>query len=154
MNLLYLMIFTKSIVIITNNLRQSSYLERLTATSYFADLFPYISYFGSIGLPGTGKSTDIETEGWITYRAMKMTNPSSAQIVRLFGNVEPGQYTLIVDEADNIDKDSDLMPMIKEGYRFGATAQKVNDFTRKLDYYYPYSMKFWAPNMRLKSGKL
>lgn len=115
-----------------------------TVTSYFADLFPYISYFGGIGLPGTSKSTDIETEGWITYRAMKMTNPSSAQIVRLFGNVEPGQYTLIVDEADNIDKDSDLMPMIKEGYRFGATAQKVNDFTRKLDYYYPYSMKFWA----------
>ena len=44
---------------------------------------------------------------------MKLTNPTKAQATGVFGNTEPGQYTLVVDEADKIDKDSDFMPMLK-----------------------------------------
>ncbi|MGB0028193.1 MAG: hypothetical protein WBP64_15260 [Nitrososphaeraceae archaeon] len=81
--------------------------------SHLADLFPVIPYFGGIGIPGSGKSSMAETALFCSYRGMKLTNPNAAQATRVFGNTEPGQYTLVVDEADKIDKDSDFMPMLK-----------------------------------------
>jgi hypothetical protein len=112
--------------------------------SYFVDLFPVIAYFGSMGIPGSGKSTECKTFKFTAYRATSMTNPNSAQAIRLFGNVEPAQFTLIADEADKIDDDSDFMSMIKEGYSYDAVWQKVNDHTRNLDFFFLYGMKIWS----------
>src|SRR5918994_30464 len=110
--------------------------------TYMIDLFPVTPYFATIGIPGSGKTTKLITVKWTAYRSTSMTNPNAAQAVRLFGNVEPGQLTLIGDEADKIDKDDDFMAMIKNGNQKDGQHQKVNDNTKLLDYFYTYCPKF------------
>ena len=121
--------------------------------SHLADLFPVIPYFGGIGIPGSGKSSMAETALFCSYRGMKLTNPNAAQATRVFGNTEPGQYTLVVDEADKIDKDSDFMPMLKDGYMWTARVQKVNPVSMLLEYFYPFGMKFWFAEERPEEWK-
>ena len=94
-----------------------------------------------------------ETALFCSYRGMKLTNPNGAQATRVFGNTEPGQYTLVVDEADKIDKDSDFMPMLKDGYMWTARVQKVNPVSMLLEYFYPFGMKFWFAEERPEEWK-
>ena len=112
--------------------------------SHFVDLFAIIAYLASMGKSGTGKSTELLTMLMLAYRPISLTNPNAAQAIRLFGNVEPMQYTLFIDEADKLDTDKDIISMVKDGYYYKGTWQKVNDETRELDFYFIYSMKFWA----------
>ena len=111
--------------------------------SHFVDLFAIIAYLASMGKSGTGKSTELLTMLMLAYRPISLTNPNAAQAIRLFGNVEPVQYTLFIDEADKLDTDKDIISMVKDGYYYKGTWQKVNDETRELDFYFIYSMKFW-----------
>ena len=112
--------------------------------SHFVDLFAIIAYLASMGKSGTGKSTELLTMLMLAYRPISLTNPNAAQAIRLFGNVEPVQYTLFIDEADKLDTDKDIISMVKDGYYYKGTWQKVNDETRELDFYFIYSMKFLA----------
>ena len=43
----------------------------------------------------------------IAYRAVRGSSISGANYYRILGNVEPGQCTIIEDEADNISEDPD-----------------------------------------------
>lgn len=118
--------------------------------SYFQDLYAIMSYFAALGIPGSGKSTMLETMALLSYRAMKMNNPNAAQAIRMFGNVEPAQHTFIADEADKIDKDSEFMPMIKNGYMYSSVHQKVNTNTMALEWFYVYAMKFFGAEKQPK----
>ena len=45
-----------------------------------------------------------------------MTDPSAANLFRLLGIVEPVQCTMVLEEADKIDKVAELMAVLKTGY--------------------------------------
>lgn len=45
-----------------------------------------------------------------------MTDPSAANVFRIFGNLEPGQCTLVLDEAEKIDTSFEMMTAPKNGY--------------------------------------
>ena len=37
----------------------------------------------------------------------------------VFGNIEAGRYTLVLDEAEIIDQAREMMSILKEGYKNG-----------------------------------
>ena len=72
----------------------------------------------------SGKSSIGITFESVGYRPVYMTDPSAANIFRCIGGIEPGQCTIILDEADKIDKSPEMMAILKTGYQLTAKSQK------------------------------
>jgi hypothetical protein len=72
-------------------------------SSYFQDKFSTTHYVGVVGDNDSGKSSLGITFEATAYRPLYMTDPSAANIFRCLGTIEPGQCTIILDEADKID---------------------------------------------------
>ena len=77
------------------------------------------------------------------YRPVKGTAISAANYYRVLGSVEPGQCTIIEDEADHIDQDPDKMRILKSGYEYNAKIPKINMNSReqKQTWYCAYCFK-------------
>ena len=81
--------------------------------TYFQDLFPTTHYYDIFGTGnGIGKSTIGHVLEGIAYRAVIMTDPSAANLYRILGKIEPGQYIIIADEADRIHVNKDMLELI------------------------------------------
>lgn len=109
--------------------------------SYFQDKFSTTHYNGIVGENGSGKSSIGDTFEAIGYRVVNMTDPSAANIFRVLGNIESGQCSLVIDEADKIDKSPDMMNVLKSGYAYGKKVPKINMTVEKQNFYYPYCIK-------------
>jgi hypothetical protein len=109
--------------------------------SYFQDKFSTTHYNGIVGENGSGKSSIGDTFEAIGYRVVNMTDPSAANIFRVLGNIESGQCSLVIDEADKIDKSPDMMNVLKAGYAYGKKVPKINMTVEKQNFYYPYCIK-------------
>jgi hypothetical protein len=109
--------------------------------SYFQDKFSTTHYVGVIGDNGSGKSTVGDTIEAIGYRVVNMTDPSAANLFRILGTLEPGQCTLIADEAEKIDQSPEIMSTLKTGYQFKSKVARVNMNTGKQEFYYTYGFK-------------
>jgi hypothetical protein len=70
--------------------------------SYFQDKFSTTHYIGVVGDNGSGKSTIGDTFETLGYRAVNMTDPTAANFFRILGTTEPGQCTLVADEAEKL----------------------------------------------------
>ena len=55
-----------------------------------------------------------------------MTDPSVANIYRLLGKIEPAQFTIILDEANDIDNNNDKMNALKTGYTINGKVPKIH----------------------------
>jgi hypothetical protein len=108
---------------------------------YLQDRFPTIRYNIIVGGNGSGKSTEAIFYGATGYRPVNFTNPSAANINRILGCVEPGQCTIISDETRGLDKNPDLLSTYAEGYRFDGQTSKINDYTRKNEFFKAYCSK-------------
>ena len=73
-------------------------------TSHFQDRFPTTDYLYPVGGNGSGKTSLAETFRAIAYKTVVMTDPSAPNLFRLLGFVEPVQCTMVLEEADKIDK--------------------------------------------------
>jgi hypothetical protein len=97
--------------------------------SYFQDKFATTHYDSIVGDNDSGKSSlGITFEG-LAYRPVYMTDPSAANIFRCLGTIEPGQCTIILDEADKIDKSPEMMAILKTGYQLTGKVPKINTNT-------------------------
>lgn len=125
-------------------------------SSYFQDLFPTIHYTIVLGGNGSGKSSygDVFTE--TGYRVVNLTNPNAANINRILGCIEVGQCTIVSDETGPIDKNTDLMAILKTGYAPNGRTSKVNDYSRAPEFFYTYCFKIIIsermPNLRDAKG--
>jgi hypothetical protein len=83
---------------------QSHILHYISAFlfSYFQDKFPTIPYTMFVSDGCSGKSTIDNVFEDLGYRYVNMTDPTIPNIFRIFGIVEAGQCTLILDEAEKI----------------------------------------------------
>ena len=70
-----------------------------------------------------------------------MTDPSAANVFRSLGKIEAGQCVIIMDEADRVHKDTDMLSILKEGYQSRAKVPKTNPSTFKQEWYYCYCLK-------------
>ena len=91
------------------------YITALILFSYFQDKFPTVPYSMFVSDNGSGKSTIGNVFESFGYRCINMTDPTTANIFRIFGTVEPGQCTLVLDEAEKIDQEKDMMSILKQG---------------------------------------
>jgi hypothetical protein len=103
--------------------------------SYFQDKFGTTHYLGVTGDNDSGKSSIGNTFEALAYRCVNMTSPSAPNIFRVLGTIEPGQCTLVLDEADKIDDDVDIMNILKTGYDYNKRVPKTNTNTWKLEFF-------------------
>jgi hypothetical protein len=94
--------------------------------SYFQDRFSTTHYVVIVGGNGSCKTTIGDTFAAAAYRTVTMTDPSAANIFRVLGKIEYGQCTIVMDEAEKVDKSADLMSILKAGYQFNARVSKIN----------------------------
>ena len=109
--------------------------------SYFQDKYPTCHYLAVTGKPGSGKTSIGHTFGAIGYRPIYQVDPSAPNILRTLGKIEPGQSTLIIDEADKLAMSSELMTTIKTGYEKKGKTPKVNPNTNKPEYFHSFCVK-------------
>jgi hypothetical protein len=110
--------------------------------SYFQDKFSTTHYIAIVGGNGSGKTTIGDTFAAVGYRTVTMTDPSAANIFRVLGRIEYGQCTIVMDEAEKIDKSPDTMNVLKSGYQFNAKISKINMNEEVQQWFYPYCLKF------------
>ena len=75
------------------------------------------------------------------YRAVNMTSPTAPNVFRTVGTIEPGQCTLVLDEADKIDTSIDMMNILKAGYDYSKKVPKTNTNSWKVEWFYAYCLK-------------
>jgi hypothetical protein len=138
-------LFTQAKTIASNYNNQSVEKVSLLAIdiiiSYFQDKLPTIHYDVVLGDNGVGKSTWGDTYASVGYRAMVLTDPNAANILRILGCIEPGQCTIIADEAFGLDKNPELLAVLKTGYQLRGKTSKINDYTRNPEFFSTYCFK-------------
>jgi hypothetical protein len=110
-------------------------------TSHFQDRFPTTEYLYLVGGNGSGKSSLAETFRALAYKTVVMTDPSAPNLFRLLGFVEPVQCTMVLEEADKIDKITELMAVLKTGYSYFGSVPKINPYSLKQEFFYTYCPK-------------
>lgn len=110
--------------------------------SYFQDRFPTTHYLLFVGKNDVGKSAIGDVFEQISYRGVMMTDPSVANIYRLLGKIEPAQFTIILDEANDIDNNNDKMNVLKTGYTINGKVPKINtSIDNTQEFFKTYSFK-------------
>jgi hypothetical protein len=124
--------------------------------SYFQDRFTTTHYLLILGGNGSGKSSLGDTFGAIGYRVVNMTDPTASNLFRLLGFIEPGQCTIILEEAERIDQSQDLMGVLKTGYSYYGKVPRINTNTNKQEFFYSFCFKIIiserAPNQLVAKG--
>ena len=124
---------------------QDEYKIILLATdlfwSYFQDRFGTTHYISVVGDNDSGKTSIGNTFEAVAYRTVNMTSPTAANVFRVYGLIEPGQCVLVLDEADKIDGDPDIMNILKSGYDYNKKVPKINSNTWKQEFFYVYGLK-------------
>lgn len=116
------------------------YIATLVLFSYFQDKFPTVLYTMFVSDNGSGKSTIGNVFECFAYRGMNMTDPTTANIFRIFGMIEAGQCSLILDEAEKIDQDKDMMSILKTGYERNKKVQRINPFGKQ-EHFHTFGLK-------------
>jgi hypothetical protein len=109
--------------------------------SYFQDKFGTTHYLDIVGDNDSGKSSLGNTFEAVGYRAVNMTSPTAPNVFRTLGTIEPGQCTLILDEADKIDESIDMMNILKAGYDYNRRVPKTNINAWKVEWFFAYCLK-------------
>lgn len=133
--------------------------EIITLTSadiiwtWFQDLFATTHYYDVNGKAnGIGKSTIGHVFEAIAYRPARMTDPSSPNLFRVLGQIEPGQCTIIADEADRMHQDKDALSILKEGYQIRARVPKTNPNSFKQEWFHCYCFKIRIAEESLRAN--
>ena len=138
-------LFDKSLSIIKKFNTQDDYKLVLVAAdvilSLFQDRFSTIHYDFFVGGNGSGKSSLGATFASIGYRPVTMTDPSAPNLFRLLGKIEPAQCTMILEEADKIDKSQELMAILKEGSARNGKVSRINPYTLTGEFFFAYGLK-------------
>jgi hypothetical protein len=138
-------ILQKAISIVKKYNDQDEYKLKLLAIdivwSYFQDKFPTTHYVGIVGDNDSGKSSIGNTFEAVGYRAVNMTSPTAPNVFRTLGSIEPGQCTLILDEADKIEESTDMINILKSGNDYTKKVPKTNTNSWKVEWFYAYCLK-------------
>jgi hypothetical protein len=155
-------LYEKAISIVQKYNDQDKYkINLITADiiwSYFQDRFSTTHYVCVTGDNGSGKSTIGDTFEAIGYRVVNITDPTAANIFRLLGKLEPGQCTIIIDEAERIDQSQDIISTLKTGYSIKGKVARINMNNLRQEFFYTYCFKMIigerSPNSTKAKGVL
>jgi hypothetical protein len=68
------------------------------------------------------------------------------------GKIEAGQCIIILDEADKIHKDREIISILKEGYAINGKVPKVNRMNDKQEFFHCYSFKIRIAEEPIRHG--
>lgn len=138
-------LYTKTKSIVSKYIDQDSHIINLITIyivfSYFQDRFSTVHYIGIFGDNGSGKSSIGDMYEALGYRPMNTTDPTPANIFRSLGGVEPGQISLILDEAEKVDQSQDMMSLLKTGYDIRKQVSRINQISMKPERFFPFCQK-------------
>ena len=133
------------------------YITGLIIFSYFQDLFGTVPYTFFVSDNGNGKTVIGNFFEMLAYRTVNMTDPTPANIFRILGTLEAGQFTLFIDEAEGIDNNRTMMSILKTGYEKGKKVQRINQ-NEVQQHFHTYGIKLMAaerlPNENIAKGVL
>ena len=86
-----------------------------------------IHYLLFVGDNNTGKSNALRIFHQIAYRPLFDTSITPANIYNFLGMDEEAQGTILEDEIDDIEEESDKMKIYKVGYVSGAKITRIYD---------------------------
>jgi len=109
--------------------------------SYFQDRLSTVHYLFIVGGNGTGKSAFGDTFECLGYRVVNITNATEAFWYRVLGNVENGQVTIVAEEIDRLDENSQIMNMLKTWYQPFSKVPRMNNDNDTMDFFYPFCFK-------------
>jgi hypothetical protein len=109
--------------------------------SYFQDKFGTTHYLNIVGDNDSGKGSIGNTFEAVAYRAVNMTSPTAPNVFRTLGKIEPGQCTLVLDEADRIDQSTDMMNILKSGNDYTKRVPKTNTNNWRVEWFFAYCLK-------------
>jgi len=152
-------LYTKSKNIVQKFVIQNQHIQRLIAVdtvwTYFQDKFGTCHFLSATGDNNSGKTAAGDTFEGIGYRVVNMTDPTAANIYRTLGSIEPGQVTIVLDEAEKINDFQDMLSCLKAGYQRKKRLPRTDsvDIGFKTNYYYPYCYKFIISEKGLSNFK-
>lgn len=133
------------------------FITALILFSYFQDKFPSVPYTMFVSDNGSGKSTIGDVFEMLGYRCVNMTDPTTANLFRIFGTVDSGQCMLVLDEAEKIDQDKEIMSILKTGYQNGKKIQRINNLGYQ-EHFHTFGLKVMlaerSPNPSAAKGVL
>lgn len=114
--------------------------------SWLYDLFENLPYLRALGDYGTGKTRFIQTIGVLCYRPMLVSGASS--VSPIFRLIDMFRGTLVVDEADlsNSDSDNEIVKIINVGYQKGGAVMRAEK-DPKADIYAPEVYDVFGPKI-------
>jgi hypothetical protein len=95
--------------------------------TYFQDKLGLTHYLFFIGDNTSGKSNNLRVIHTLAYRNFMSTDLTAANIYQFLGSFQEGQGTLCIDEADDIDSNTDVMRIFKNGYTSGFPVARLID---------------------------
>ena len=89
------------------------------------------------------------------YRPVRATTISAANYYRTLGAVEPGQCTIIEDEAENLEEEVEKLRILNGGYEYTAMIPKINMNSKDQHqtWFYGYCLKIIISNKPLNPNK-
>ncbi len=133
------------------------FITALIIFSYFQDSFSTVPYTLFVSDNGNGKTVVGNFFEMLAYRVVNMTDPTTANIFRVFGTLQAGQCSLVMDEAEKIDTNDDMMSILKNGYENGKLVQRI-DLSGIQRHYHTFGVKIMAaeriPNPVIAKGVL
>lgn len=123
--------------------RLASYYVMFT---WLYDLFENLPYLRALGDYGTGKTRFIQTIGVMCYRPMLVSGASS--VSPIFRLIDMFRGTLVVDEADlsNSDSDNEIVKIINVGYQKGGAVMRAEK-DPEADIYAPEVYDVFGPKI-------
>lgn len=114
--------------------------------SWLYDLFENLPYLRALGDYGTGKTRFIQTIGVLCYRPMLVSGASS--VSPIFRLIDMFRGTLVVDEADlsNSDSDNEIVKIINVGYQKGGAVMRAEK-EAQADIYSPEVYDVFGPKI-------
>lgn len=140
-------LYIKSKNIVQRYVAQDPRIQRLVSIdivwTYFQDRFPTVHYDNMVGDNTSGKTATGDTIEETAYRTVAMQDPSAANVTRAMGGNEPGQITIVLDEAEKINDYPEMLAALKAGYQRDKKIFKINTVVGyEQEFFYPFCYKF------------
>ncbi|MCL7384383.1 MAG: hypothetical protein LZ174_08865 [Thaumarchaeota archaeon] len=115
-----------------------------TVLSYVQNLFDTLPYLYLVGERESGKTQRLILFASLSYRPLFGTDFTAADLYSYLADGVP--LTIIEDEFQGSEKDSEKMRIYKSGYKKGARVPRITLFEggRRIDYFPTFSLKLVA----------
>lgn len=138
------LVFREINTFIDAELQEKAVFTAFVVLSYLQELFDTLPYLYVVGDNESGKTHLIILLGELCYRPLVGVSHTAADLYSYLEDDTP--LTIIEDEFQGSERDSEKMKIYKSGYKKGAKVARVTTFDggRRIDYFNCFGLKIMA----------